>query len=204
MSKSTPTPALNTEWSHKIAVDTLPDQAWRKTIVAEDQECRDLARRLGMQSVEGLEADMIVERVSGGKIHVAGTVRGLVRQPCVVTTVETIQNIEETFESWYADKDAAISLARIRHDKMSQMMDSEVPMLDEYDDPEPVLNGQIDLGELAAQYLSLAVNPYPRADGVTEEESGKILTERGVAPESRNPFAALKKWKEDRGRDDKS
>ncbi len=195
---------LTAEWSHKIDVGALPDGPFEKTITADETQRRDLARRIGVKSVEDAVADVTVTRAAGTRTwHVTGRVRANVIQSCVVTMADIRQMIDEPFDAWFADKDAAISLTRARHDKMSQYLDAEVPMLDEEDDPEPVVNNQIDLGEVAAQFMSLGVNPYPHAAGVNPEVTEKMLEDEGVAEQSRNPFAALKKWKAVRGHSDK-
>jgi hypothetical protein len=51
----------------------------------------------------------------------------------------------------------------------------------------------IDVGELAAQYLSLAIDPYPRSITARNMPEGNetVIT----AGERPNPFAALKDWK---------
>ncbi len=195
---TTETP-LNAEWSHNIDVTTLPEGGMRKTISASTQECRDLARRIGVKAIEDLNAEFAIGLAPGGHtVTVSGTVRARVIQPCVVTSSSTEQLIDEPFEGWFTDRDAAISLIRARHDRLSRHADGEVPMLEESDDPEPIVNGQIDVGELAAQYLSLAVNPYPHAPGVTFEVTDEMLEKKGVSQHSRNPFAALKEWKAER------
>jgi uncharacterized metal-binding protein YceD (DUF177 family) len=191
---------LTPEWSHRVEVATLPDGETRKHIEASEQECRDLARRLKITSVEDLKADLVIHHKRGGRsVYVSGSVHGKVTQPCTVTLADTLQVIDETFEAWYADSDAAISLARVRQDKMSRHAEAEVPILEEKDDPEPIVEGKIDLGELASQYLALAIDLFPRAEGVPEPEA---LTIEVKAPSTQNPFAALKKWKDGRKRTD--
>jgi hypothetical protein len=193
---------MTTEWSHKVDVGSLPDAPYSRTIAADEQQRRDLARRLGVKAVEDVTADFTIERTANTrKYRVSGQVKAKVTQPCVVTAEDTVQVIDEPFEAWFADKDAAISLARVRHDKMSQYVDAEVPMLEEAEDPEPLAGNQIDVGEVAAQFLSLAVDPYPRAPGVSAETTDRMLEEGGVSEQSRNPFAALKKWKAVRNSD---
>jgi len=54
------------------------------------------------------------------------------------------------------------------------------------DPPEPIVGGRLELGELAAQHLSLALDPYPRAPGV-EAPAG------GGEADGRRPFAVLSK-----------
>ena len=64
---------------------------------------------------------------------------------------------------------------------------------------EPLADGKIDAGELVAQHLSLAINPYPRASGL----EGKVDIAYpefdddpgGVSEERENPFLALAGWR---------
>ena len=73
--------------------------------------------------------------------------------------------------------------------------DEIAPQIDADDDdgenamaepPEPIENGMIDLGRLAADVLHLAIDPYPRKQGV-------VFEAEVVAPDPEDhPFAALK------------
>ena len=56
-------------------------------------------------------------------------------------------------------------------------------------DTEPLAGDVIDMGEIAAQALALALDPYPRAKGV--KVPGVITEEEARA--ARSPFAGLKK-----------
>jgi hypothetical protein len=55
------------------------------------------------------------------------------------------------------------------------------------DPPDPIIGGRIDLGALAAEFLSLGLDPYPRKPGVDFEAP------EGDAPGEESPFAALGK-----------
>ena len=57
--------------------------------------------------------------------------------------------------------------------------------------PEPVIGDSIDLGELVAEYLSLAINPYPRAPDA-DAEAAQYLSDTPAD----SPFAALAKLRE--------
>jgi len=104
---------------------------------------------------------------------------------------------QEEFEGWFADKDAAVSLAKVRKEKMIEKGKTELPILEERDDPEPIVEGMIDLGELCVQHLSLAINPYPHAEGVEYEHGDDAAQGEGFS--FKNPFAALKDWKAKQG-----
>lgn len=172
------------EWSHNVDAAGLPEAGLAIVIEADAQARADLARRLQVTTIEDLRADVRVRR-NAMIYHVTGRVRARVVSPCIVTFAPVTQDIDEPFESFYADKTAAISLTRARHERQRQH-DIELPMLEESEDPEPLVNGQIDVGELASQYLALAIDPYPRAAGVADRD----VTEGPARP---NPFEALKK-----------
>jgi uncharacterized metal-binding protein YceD (DUF177 family) len=57
------------------------------------------------------------------------------------------------------------------------------------DPPEPIVNGAIDLGALATEFLMLALDPYPRKEGAVFEPV--------IAPvdPADHPFAALEALK---------
>ena len=94
--------------------------------------------------------------------------------------------LEEEFEGWFADPGSFASIAKARQSKAGKAADNEVQILEEHEDPEPILDGKIDLGDLTAQYLSLSLDPYPKAPGAVWAE--------GEGPEEsstlrKNPFA---------------
>ena len=62
-------------------------------------------------------------------------------------------------------------------------------MADE-DEPDPIVDGRIDIGALAAEFFALGLDPYPRKAGVAFE--------RPAEPEGEaTPFSALKDKKPD-------
>ena len=67
------------------------------------------------------------------------------------------------------------------------------------DAPEPAPDGLIDLGELAAEQLGLALDPYPRKpDAAVPAEWKAEPVVEPVADERPNPFAVLEKLKADK------
>ena len=100
-------------------------------------------------------------------------------------------HIEEEFSAWYAGNyHQAALFTRAQHEMQSRLTAEEQPMMEEQDDPEPMIDGCIDVADLVAQYLVLAINPYVRVDGVRRKP---ILPKQTVHGTIRpNPFAALK------------
>lgn len=185
---------VDPEWSHAVDVETVGEQSLSIEITPDEAEIKALVQRLGVVSLEGIGAKLTLER-QNLVIHVSGVVKARVTQNCVVTLdpVETV--ILEDFEAWFADPEQAASIAKARRERALKKGHTELPILEESEDPEPIIEGKIDLGELAVQYLSLAINPYPHAEGAEYEYQEDDRDEE--TPEVRkNPFAALKEWKE--------
>jgi uncharacterized metal-binding protein YceD (DUF177 family) len=69
------------------------------------------------------------------------------------------------------------------------------------DDVEPLRGTQIDLGEMLAEELALALDPYPRApdaDILVSEALGPNISFGSAEPDS--PFAALEQLQDKRAR----
>ena len=69
------------------------------------------------------------------------------------------------------------------------------PLLEEKEDPEPVVNGYIDLGEVVTQFLSLALDPYPHKEGVTHDLTDEDADIERKTRKIENPFAKLEAMK---------
>lgn len=189
---------LENEWSHLVNADEIESKALRLTI-SPDQAARSrLIRRLNILSLDDLEAKLSLSRASGsGTIHVKGEVRADITQRCVVTMEPVKDTIKESFEAWFTDRSKALSFAKARQDKKVKKGHIEIPMLEEHEDPEPIIDGKIDLGELVTQHVSLGINPYPHAKGVVYEHGDEDAQPvQAQAPNVENPFAALKDWKD--------
>jgi hypothetical protein len=187
------------EWSHTLEIEKIGTEPKTITFKADAQQRIDLARRMGVMSVEAAQASVTIQRVGGGILHAIGTVEADLTQSCVVSLGPVPAHVEDEFEGWFGDKAQALSFAKARNEREAKKGHTEMEILEEAVDPEPIINGRIDLGELATQYLSLALDPYPRAEGVTSQY---IVTEEDKDKEGaelrRNPFEALKDWKEKR------
>ena len=192
-------------WSHVIDTDRINQSVTHFKIEAAPDDCAKLAARLDVPEIKNLSAHVEVSRSGYNKavIQVSGTVKADVTQTCVVSGEPIHSHVLEEFEAWYADREQFISLDKARHERQGRGVDAEIAMMEEREDPEPMINGKIDLGDLAGQYLSLGLEPYPQIEGaVPPKVPGVTIVPEGTVIESplrRNPFEALKKLK---GRDD--
>lgn len=192
------------EFSYLIKADELSNQIKTYTLLPSHAECQEIAKRIGVLSVDTVtaKANCVIE--SGHLVHVKGQFSVEVTQECVVT-LEPIKNtVSDEFEGWYSDQEHVASFKKAQMEAKSKKEFTEVPLLDEKDDPEPLENGYVDVGELFVQFLSLAIDHYAHKDGVsvdavtasgksTQNESENLNTAKKYAPQ--NPFAALKNWR---------
>lgn len=194
---------IDPKWSYLFDVQELEKSPVKLTISPGKDENKRLEMRMGLRALESLSADLVLERTRGGLvIHVTGRIKAGVKQSCVVSAEPVEDTIEEDFEAWFADPEAAVPLAKAKRDLSAKKGYVERPIMDEKEDPEAIIDGHIDLGELVTQYLSLAINPYPHAEGA-EYAYGDDQKKDAGAGDFKNPFAALKDWK-DKQREDES
>ena len=168
------------EFSRLVAADTVSSHLQRREIAAEPAERKALAERFGLLSLDALSAALELQRQAGDVIHVSGHLSADVVQNCVVSLAPVPSHIETDFELSYggsaveSDEEDEIDIAGL-------------------DAPEPVINGQIDLGEALAQQLAIALDPYPRAPGAALGPDGFMA---GPAEGGRKqPFAGLAELK---------
>ncbi len=183
------------EWTHHILSEEVGSKPFRATISVPEESIPALCKRLGIHSIESLKADFVLTRNPVTKIiQVKGELRADLCQYCVVTIQPVLEHIEDSFEAWLAEPNNSVSFAKAKRERMSPQELIEQPMLDEYDDPELIVDGKIDLGELATQHLSLSLNPYPRKEGAALKGDDNALEDEEEGMYN-NPFAALKDWK---------
>ncbi len=164
------------EFSRPFVADRLGASPMTETLRATPAECATLATRMRLVMLDQLSATVTLERTLSGLIHVTGRLEADVVQTCVVTLTAFPSHVEDSF---------ALDFGTAA-DEHGDEIDIDV----DYDPPEPIEDGVIDLGELVAQYLALALDPYPRAPGATLEPewSGADVAEM-------SPFAILKNLK---------
>lgn len=192
MSKSAKLPEV--EWSILIRADEIQPSGKTIEISPDDAAKQALAKRLDIVSLDDLKAKLTLKRENAHIVHVKGTFEARVKQKCVVTLEPVETDVSDEFEAWYADQSQAVSFKRAQHDAQSKKELMEMPMLDEAEDPEPMINGAVDVADLVTQFLSLAIPPYPTKEGI----SYSVQVEEPKAPKNNlklNPFAALKDWR---------
>ena len=164
------------EFSRPVKVTDIPVGGLVREIEATAEECAALARRFGLVSLESLSAEIRLKPRPGQLIELTGRLSSRLAQACVLTLGPVSAEIEDAFETVFTTDPAAV-------EPTPEEIEADESLLDA---PEPIPGGNIDLGELTAQYLYLALDPHPIAEGAQWPEDGM-----GDAAES--PFAALLK-----------
>jgi hypothetical protein len=184
-------------FSRPLTVSEIPEEGLKITIRADEKERAALAAANGLVALTRLEADLRVERGAAGDLDVTGTLTADVRQSCVVTLEDFDATIVEPIHVRFAP--APETEAPSRHGKgAGRVMRAEAAHasgagrshhavdMDE-DAPDPLIGGEIDLGAVAAEFLTLGLDPYPKKPGARFEEP---------APEENagisSPFAELR------------
>lgn len=168
-------------WSYPIAVSDLSPDGIELTL-APDKEIRaELARHAGVLAVPELVAKLKVSPDGYGGAEVEGRLEAAVRQTCVVSLDPFDNRVSEPIDIRFSPASAA------RPAGGTIDVGLENP-------PDPLIDGAIDLAVVVAEYLTLAIDPYPRKPGAVFR-SPKLGRDKGESP-----FAALKKLKPRRGK----
>jgi hypothetical protein len=155
-----------------VVVDPWPSGGIELPIEATPEECALLARRFDLVRVDRLLGNARLDRDRGGDvIRLSGRLEADVVQSCVVSLEDVPETVAETFECRFTR--AAIDPDDVAWDQ----------------DLEPLEGAELDLGEIFAQQLSVALDPYPRAEGAD------ALVIEGLGPNiavgEEKPLAAL-------------
>lgn len=168
-------------WRAPVTVAHIPDTGLHRELEASAAERQAMADLAGVREILSAQASFDVVPKSGGRVQVTGHVRARVGQTCVVTLDPMESEIDEEVDLIFAPEAEVRRLA----DLIEEGQDGEEPPK-VADPPEAIVNGIIDLGRIATDALFLAIDPYPRKQGVVFEAEVTALD-----PED-HPFAALK------------
>lgn len=169
------------EFSRPFPVDKLRDHPMVEKIEANEEECEALAKRLDLVAIKNLVAKLDLQRVhSGAMVEVKGRLDADIVQTCVVSLEPFESHVSEEVEAYFA--------------RPNTIPDETEVEVDVDRSPEPISrDGEIDLGELTAQHLSLALDPHPRKPGAVFDMAKAGGDE---APKKASPFAVLADFKD--------
>jgi uncharacterized metal-binding protein YceD (DUF177 family) len=168
-------------WHVPIRSEDVPPEGTRVSLSADDQTRNAIATLAGLRALPRLEATFEVTPHKSGGLRVTGDVAATVGQTCVVTLEPVENEIREAVDLVFVPGAATLA---------SEVEDI-VPGAEE--PPEALVDGTVDLGALAIEFLILGIDPYPR-------KPGAVFEDVSVGEATSHPFAALAKLKEKRDR----
>lgn len=167
---------MTPEFSRVFNLDKVGQLEYKYDIKATPEELEALAERFNLISIGSLKASFEIRKArSRNEFEVEAYVEVEVVQSCIIT----LQDVPDHLIFEYK-----LNLVEGDEDRFHDDLDWHTEAEKEYD-LEFYQNNVIDFGEITAQYLSLELNPYPRA-GITIESDE--LPDRD---EDSNPFTAL-------------
>jgi hypothetical protein len=168
--------AVPPPWRFPVAVEDVPETGTHLTLAADAETRAGVARLAGLRDLPRLDAEFDVTRHGSAGLRVVGRVSATAGQACVVTLEPLVNEIDEPVDVVFRPKVAA---------EVPDEEESDEPAPEaRRDDSEPLVNGTIDLGVLATEFLILGLDPYPRKPDAVFEPP-----QQDAAAES--PFAAL-------------
>ena len=171
------------EFSRPLDVSELPTQGLDISVEATPAECRALCRRFELEDLRTLAAQVRVERArdkdGAPTIRVRAVLRAQAEQICVVTLEPFAVQVDDEFTILF-------QLAANLPEGAGALDDAKREV-----SPEPLDTPEIDVGELVAQHLLLALDPHPRRPGAMLESGGEEAQSSDIAARPNGPFAKL-------------
>lgn len=178
-------------WNRMVAPHKVPEEGLTVILEATPADCTDLAERLLLPAVAAAKADLRVLVIPDG-LRVEGRLYATLTQICGVT----LEPFESVIEA---------PLAQVYLHALHRTPDcDDVNDPDAEDPPEPLDPRGIDLGDLAAQNLALALDPFPRLPGAALDHETIQAGDETMASGAVQPFAVLAALKTGTQPDDES
>jgi uncharacterized metal-binding protein YceD (DUF177 family) len=179
------TPGSGHRWRVPVVQAEVPEAGLHVDLVADEKVRADIAELAGLVALPRLGASFDVTPHGRSGLHLVGRVSATVGQTCSVT-LEPIENeVDETVDLVFVPAAAQPGGEEDGEDGK----EVEILLLDA---PEALVDGVVDLGAVAAEFLILGIDPYPR-------KRGSVFQAPTVGEDTAQPFAALAALKKARG-----
>ena len=159
----------NPEFSHIIKLDEIGAGASQHKIAANATEREALIERFDLAALDQLEASLSLVR-SGTSVRVSGSMAASVVQNCIAGGGDVAATLDEPIEINFTlepESDTNVEIELAEKDCDTLFFDGKI----------------IDIGELVAQSLGLALNPYPRSATAAEKlKAAGVKAEDEVTP----------------------
>ncbi len=170
-------PAAAPEFRRLTRLDEVGRRDVEVTVVAAPPEREALARRFGIAEISALEAGLKIRRISSGVYNVSGALEAEIIYIGVEAAEAMEFSLNEPFDEVFATPEGWRTL--------------EETAIDDEVDAELVTEGFIDMGEIVAQNLSLALDPMLLEAGAFDDGAITYSSGAGEAEVPEHPFSAL-------------
>ena len=133
--------------------DDVPESGLHLDLTADAATRAAIAKLAGVPAVPRLDATFDIARRGKG-LRIDGEVSAAVEQICVVTLEPMTSEIRESIDLDFVPVSAAL-----RPGAADEEIEIDLAAADE---PEPLVDGAVDVGAVATEFLLLAIDPYPR------------------------------------------
>ena len=159
-----------------VSVDEIPETGLHREIEAPAETRAEIAKLAGVRELPALSAVFDLARHGDG-VAVSGRVQARVGQTCVVSLDPIENTVDEPIDILFTPA-AGGAAAPAKGAKTAKTLDADD------DQTEALIDGKLDLGALASEFLMLAIDPYPRKPCVE-------FAPPKVEDDGEHPFAAL-------------
>ena len=169
---------MQKDFSYPLKIDELNQGEQLYKLNADKEELELLTEILQVPAVNSFNAEIRLKfQKKRGILTVWGTVSANLHLISVISLDEFDKDYKADFSITYDTNATYDDIKEIDEDINCNI-------------PDIVMNGEIDLGDIAIEQLALILDDHPRKDG---EEFSSIIED--VTPVKNNPFAALAKLK---------
>ena len=172
-------------WTVPVRIEDVPEEGTHFELSPDDKTRADIATLAGLRTLPRLVASFDVTR-NGSGLRVVGEIAATAGQTCVVSLEPVENEIREHIDLVFAP-----GMSALQSDAEPEDTDLDAKDLDAKEPPEALVDGTVDLGAIAIEFLVLGIDPYPRKPGVVFEGAS-------IGEASSHPFAGLAKLKEKR------
>lgn len=159
--------------AHKILLETLPPKGATGRYILNAEQRLALAARLKVAAVHKAEVEFSLKPAHWKNIYtLSGGVKAHLQQTCSVTLEPISEKVAEEFTCYCGTQ------------KDLEDLEKKGLITDADEHPEEIIDGAIDVADVAFQYLALGMNMFPRKEGVTLAE---LMHKLGIVQQDNEP-----------------
>ena len=148
-------------FSYSVQPSVLGRDETTFEIEADAPACAGLVRQFGLVDMTAFRTSLRLKWVQGGRLlRLTGSLYAEIVQTCVVTLEPVGNTIEESFEIQFEPQSPAAG----QDSAASAAPEGEAGAMETV---EPLYGDSLDIGDLAAGELALAIDPYPRKTDIS-------------------------------------